>query len=69
MVVNVWSIGAMLYELRRANMRLFGNKVDLVAQGQLGFVVWVHYNNKVRRHSSRAAERGAGAVRCGVRPR
>nr|AAV33630.1 C20-polyunsaturated fatty acid elongating enzyme [Pavlova sp. CCMP459] len=46
-IINVWCVVAFLLEVRRAGMSLIGNKVDLGPNSfRLGFVTWVHYNNK-----------------------
>ncbi|KAG8470089.1 hypothetical protein KFE25_008510 [Diacronema lutheri] len=46
-IINVWCIVAFLVEVRRAGMSVVGNKVDVGPSSfRLGFVTWVHYNNK-----------------------
>jgi len=46
-IINVWCVVAFVLEVRRAGMHAVGNKVDLGPNSfRLGFVTWVHYNNK-----------------------
>jgi len=46
-IINVWCVVAFCVEVRRAGMSAIGNKVDLGPNSfRLGFVTWVHYNNK-----------------------
>lgn len=46
-IINVWCVVAFCVEVRRAGMSVIGNKVDLGPNSfRLGFVTWVHYNNK-----------------------
>lgn len=46
-IINVWCVVAFVVEVRRAGMRPVLNKVDLGPNSfRLGFVTWVHYNNK-----------------------
>lgn len=46
-IINVWCVVAFVLEVRRAGMSAVGNKVDLGPNSfRLGFVTWVHYNNK-----------------------
>jgi len=46
-VLNAWMVCAFVIECRRAGMSVWGNPLDLSERSfRLGFVIWVHYNNK-----------------------
>eukprot|EP00299_Pterocystis_sp_00344_P004628 c15894_g1_i1.p1 GENE.c15894_g1_i1~~c15894_g1_i1.p1 ORF type:complete len:303 (-),score=39.91 c15894_g1_i1:17-925(-) len=46
-VLNLWCVFAFVKEVLNNNMSIWGNRVDNSSSGfQLGFLIWVHYNNK-----------------------